>query len=427
MAAFLVLGSGGREHILCWKFAQSPRVTRIYCCPGNGGTAVESKTQNIDINWEDREQLLDFIAAHRIRVTLIGPEAPLVAGLADDINRAGHFCIGPGAAGAQLEGSKIFCKDFLRRHKIPTAAATSFEDYQQASAYLHTASFPCVVKFDGLAGGKGVTVARTHAAAQQALDDLYIGGKFGATKCGVLIEEFLSGEELSYIVFAHGADYVPLLSSQDHKARDDGDTGPNTGGMGAYAPVPWGEEMATTLQRDIIEPTLRGLEQEGIFYCGFLYAGLMVQEGRAQVLEYNCRLGDPEAEALLFCLQSDLAAFLLKLAAAERPESWRFDWLAQPALTVIMAAAGYPGAYDVGHPIDGLGSVTEATADAKVFHCGTRYGDGEWFTHGGRVLAVTARAPTHKAAQQRAYRVARRINWRRAWYRSDIGHRVLET
>ena len=387
---------------------------------------MEGKVLNVDMDWRRKEELLAFIAAERIAVTIIGPEAPLVAGLADDINEAGYFCVGPGKAGARLEASKIFCKDFLRRHGIPTARGEAFDNYEDASAYVRAASFPCVVKFDGLAAGKGVTVAKDRAQAQQAIDDIYIGGKFGSTANRLLIEEFLPGDELSYIVFARGTDYIPFLSSQDHKARDEGDKGPNTGGMGAYTPVPWAGELEEKLCQDIIEPTLRGLAQDGIFYCGFLYAGLKIYAGRLRLLEYNCRLGDPEGEALLFSLQTDLAAFLLNTASSQQAKISfpRFEWSAQPSLVVVMAAGGYPAAYDTGYPIHGLGDVIHAAENTKVFHCGTRYEDDQWVTAGGRVLAVTARGNDYAHAKERAYRLTRRIRWHESWFRRDIGNRV---
>ena len=428
MAHFLVLGGGGREHALAWKLATSPACETVYCCPGNGGTAMEPKTQNIQLDWRDTNQLLAFIRAKDIAVTVVGPEDPLVAGLADRLRAASHFCFGPSAAAAQLEGSKSFCKDFLHQHQIPTAAYEVFDDYAKAGAYLDECSYPCVVKFDGLAAGKGVTVAADIQTARAALDDIYKHNKFNPAlgtngKHKVVIEEFLDGQELSFIVAAHGTKCQPLASAQDHKARDEGDQGPNTGGMGAFTPVAWADELRADLLTNIIQPTLTHLARAGTPYCGFLYAGLMIKNKRAQVLEFNCRLGDPEAQALLFGMETDLAEWLLRLKAGEDLAKLPLKQRDQFVVTVVMAAGGYPGDYARGHAIEGLATLNHA--NTKVFQAGTRLEGKRLLTNGGRVLAVTAQGGTLTAAQHHAYDAVRTITWPDVFYRTDIGSRPV--
>ena len=426
MANFLILGGGGREHALAWKLATSPQCKKVYCCPGNGGTASEPKARNIQLDWQDTDALLNLIRTKDIAVTVVGPEAPLVAGLADRLREAGHFCFGPSAAAAKLEGSKAFCKDFLRRHRIPTAAYAVFDRYDKAESYLAECAYPCVVKFDGLAAGKGVTVAADIQTARAALDDIYKRNKFNPPlsvngKRKVVIEEFLDGNELSFIVAADGVKCQPLASSQDHKARDDGDQGPNTGGMGAFTPVPWADELRDDLLKEIIQPTLTNLAQEGAPYRGFLYAGLMIKDKNARVLEFNCRLGDPEAQPLLFGMKTDLADWLLRVRAGEDLAKLPLKQDDQFVVAVVMAAGGYPDAYARGHRIEGLDGVNQE--NTKVFHAGTRREGSQILTTGGRVLAVTARGATLAKARQHAYGATSKIGWQDAFYRADIGNR----
>ena len=427
MANFLILGGGGREHALAWKLATSSQCDNVYCCPGNGGTAREAKTHNIQLDWRDTDALLNLIRTKDIIVTVVGPEDPLVAGLADRLRENGHFCFGPSAAAAKLEGSKAFCKDFLHRHRIPTAAYEVFDTYEKADAYLTECAYPCVVKFDGLAAGKGVTVATDIQTARDALADIYKHNKFspalGANgKRKVIIEEFLDGQELSFIVAADGTKYQALASSQDHKARDDGDQGPNTGGMGAFTPVTWADELRDDLLTNIIQPTLTNLAQEGTPYRGFLYAGLMIKDKNARVLEFNCRLGDPEAQALLFNMETDLADWLLRLRAGEDLANLPLKQSRQFVVTVVMAAGGYPGVYARDHTIEGLDEIDDE--DIKVFHAGTRLEGSQVLTQGGRVLALTARAATLAQARQHAYGATSKIRWPDSFYRSDIGNRL---
>ena len=420
----LIIGGGGREHALAWKAAQSPRVVRVYVAPGNGGTATEPGMENVPIAADDIDALVAFARDQGIGLTIVGPEAPLVAGVVDAFEAAGLACFGPRQGPAQLEGSKAFTKDFLARHGIPTAAYGSFTEIEPALAYLDQVGAPIVVKADGLAAGKGVILAQDLDTARAAVRDMLAENRFGAAGSRVVIEEFLTGEEASFIVMADGTDCLPLASSQDHKARDDGDRGPNTGGMGAYSPAPVvTPEVHERAMAEVIRPTLAGLAAEGIPYRGFLYAGLMIAaDGTPKVLEYNCRFGDPETQPILMRLRSDLVE--LCLAACEgRLAGETADWDPRVALGVVMAAGGYPDAYAKGHPISGLGGLD--AADLKVFHAGTERRDGQVLTNGGRVLCVTALGASVAAAQARAYEGVRRICWDDVYYRSDIGHRAV--
>ncbi len=420
----LVIGGGGREHALAWKAAQSPRADTVFVAPGNAGTAHEPKLRNVAISADDISGLVSFAQDNRVALTIVGPEAPLVAGVIDAFRDAGLACFGPSRAAAQLEGSKAFTKDFLARHGIPTAAYGSFTDEPEALAYLHRVGVPIVVKADGLAAGKGVILARDMATAEAAVRDMLSGNRFGEAGHRVVIEELLEGEEASFIVMVDGEQILPMATSQDHKARDDGDQGPNTGGMGAYSPAPVvTPEIHSRIMDEVIRPTVKGMAVEGNPYTGFLYAGLMIDEkGTPKVLEYNCRFGDPETQPIMLRLRSDLVA--LCLAAVEhRLEGQIVEWDGRASVGVVMAAGGYPEAYGKGTPIDGL--PTRESDDAKVFHAGTAELDGRVVTAGGRVLCVTALGRTVAEAQARAYERVRNIHWKDAYYRTDIGYRAI--
>jgi phosphoribosylamine--glycine ligase len=421
----LIVGGGGREHALAWKAAQSPLVETVFVAPGNGGTAREPGVQNLDIPVDDLEALVSFASANAIGLTIVGPEAPLVAGLVDRFQVAGLPCFGPTRGAAQLEGSKSFTKDFLHRHGIPTAAYGSFTEIEPALAYLRQVGAPIVVKADGLAAGKGVILARDLATAEAAVRDMLDGGRFGAAGNRVVIEEFLEGEEASFIAMVSQGQILPMASSQDHKARDDGDLGPNTGGMGAYSPAPVvTPELHERIMAEVMRPTVAGMAAAGLPYTGFLYAGLMIAaDGTPKVLEYNCRFGDPETQPILMRLRSDLVE--LCLAALEgRLGEMRPDWDPRAALGVVMAAGGYPDAYEKGQLISGLEDAARVE-DTKVFHAGTALVDGRTITSGGRVLCVTALGDTVAEAQARAYQALDRIHWQGGFCRRDIGHRAI--
>ena len=420
----LIVGGGGREHALAWKAAQSPRVKKVFVAPGNAGTAREPKCENIAVQAEDVSGLLKFAQTNKIDLTLVGPETPLVLGVVDRFKAAGLRCFGPTKAAAQLEGSKAFTKDFLARHKIPSAAYGNFTDVAAAEAFIKKMGAPIVVKADGLAAGKGVIIAQTVDEAIAAACDMLAGNAFGSAGHRVVVEEFLEGEEASFIVMVDGSHILPLATSQDHKRVGDGDTGPNTGGMGAYSPAPVvTPDMHARVLREVIEPTVRGMQAEGHPYTGFLYAGLMIgRDGVPKVLEYNCRFGDPETQPVMLRLQSDLVA-LIEAALDGRLDKIEAKWDSRPALGVVMAAGGYPGAYKKGDVLSGLPA--QDAPDAKVFHAGTALKDGTVVTSGGRVLCVTALGATVGAAQKRAYDVARRISWAGAQYRTDIGYRAI--
>ena len=421
----LIIGGGGREHALAWKAAQSPRVETVFVAPGNGGTAQEPGVQNLDIAAEDLDALVAFASAQAIGLTIVGPEAPLVAGLVDRFQAAGLPCFGPTQGAAQLEGSKSFTKDFLQRQGIPTAAYGSFSELEPALAYLRQVGAPIVVKADGLAAGKGVILAQDLATAEAAVRDMLAGGRFGRAGNRVVIEEFLQGEEVSFIAMVSQGQILPMASSQDHKARDDGDQGPNTGGMGAYSPAPVvTPALHERIMAEVMHPTVAGMAAEGLPYSGFLYAGLMIAaDGTPKVLEYNCRLGDPETQPILMRLRSDLVE--LCLAAHEgRLGEMPVDWDPHAALGVVMAAGGYPDAYEKGQVISGLEAAAQVP-DTKVFHAGTARVAGQTVTQGGRVLCVTALGKTVGAAQTRAYQAVDLIHWQNGFCRRDIGHRAI--
>lgn len=420
----LVIGNGGREHALAWKCAQSDQVSAVLVAPGNAGTALEPGVQNVAVAADDIEGLIALAKSADIGLTIVGPEAPLVAGVVDAFNAEGLACFGPCAAAAQLEGSKAFTKAFLQRHAIPTAAYASFTALDEALAYIQKVGAPIVVKADGLAAGKGVIIARTVAEAEAAARDMLAENRFGDAGACIVVEEFLEGEEASFIVVTDGHNVVPMATSQDHKARDDGDTGPNTGGMGAYSPAPVvTPDMERRIMDTVIGPTIRGLQQDGIPYLGFLYAGLMITaDGTPKVLEFNCRFGDPETQPIMMRLQSDLAALCLATINGELGHQ-EIGWDERCALGVVMAAGGYPERYDKGKVISGLPEV--AGEDVKVFHAGTALSNGEVVTSGGRVLCVVGLGHTVAEAQKTAYEQAAKIQWDGAFYRSDIGYRAL--
>ncbi|MBP6807869.1 MAG: phosphoribosylamine--glycine ligase [Chromatiaceae bacterium] len=421
----LIIGGGGREHALAWKAAQSPRVGMVFVAPGNGGTAQEPGVQNLDIAADDLDGLVAFASAQAIGLTIVGPEAPLVAGLVDRFQAAGLPCFGPTQGAAQLEGSKSFTKDFLQRQGIPTAAYGSFSELEPALAYLRQVGAPIVVKADGLAAGKGVILAHDLATAEAAVRDMLAGGRFGSAGNRVVIEEFLEGEEVSFIALVSQGQILPMASSQDHKARDDGDLGPNTGGMGAYSPAPVvTPTLHERIMAEVMHPTVAGMAAEGLPYSGFLYAGLMIAaDGTPKVLEYNCRFGDPETQPILMRLKSDLVELCLA-ALAGRLDEMRADWDPRAALGVVMAAGGYPDAYEKGQVISGLEAAAQVP-DTKVFHAGTTRQGDETVTSGGRVLCVTALGETVRAAQSRAYQAVDQIHWQNDFCRRDIGHRAI--
>ena len=419
----LVIGGGGREHALAWKLAQSPRVTNVFVAPGNAGTALEDTITNVDLSVSDLDGLVTFAESQNIDYTVVGPEAPLVDGIVDRFEAKGLRCFGPRADCAQLEGSKAFTKEFLKRHNIPTAAYGAFTDVDQAIAYLDEVGAPIVVKADGLAAGKGVILAETLNEAKSAVRDMLQGNLFGDAGSRVVIEEFLTGEEASFIVMVDGTDVLPLASSQDHKAAHDRDTGPNTGGMGAYSPAPVVDQTChDRIMAEVIQPTIRGLAADGLRYRGFLYAGIMVTaDGTPKVLEYNCRFGDPETQPILLRLKSDLLD-LVEAACHGGLANQIAVWDSRAALGVVMAAPGYPGDYPKGSAI----RLGQNMADTKVFHAGTAMSNDQLVTSGGRVLCVTALGSGVTEAQAKAYERLKTLQFEGAEYRTDIGYRAVE-
>ncbi|KAB0484531.1 phosphoribosylamine--glycine ligase [Pseudomonas reinekei] len=419
----LIIGSGGREHALAWKVAQDPRVQKVFVAPGNAGTAIEAKCENVAIDVLALEQLADF-AEKNVSLTIVGPEVPLVAGVVDLFRSRGLDCFGPTAGAAQLEGSKAFTKDFLARHKIPTADYQNFTEIEPALAYLREKGAPIVIKADGLAAGKGVIVAMTLAEAEDAVRDMLAGNAFGDAGSRVVIEEFLDGEEASFIVMVDGKNVLPMATSQDHKRVGDGDTGPNTGGMGAYSPAPVvTADVHKRVMDLVIWPTVRGMAAEGNVYTGFLYAGLMIDKaGNPKVIEFNCRFGDPETQPVMLRLQSSLV-LLVEAALAQALDKVEAQWDPRPSVGIVLAAGGYPGDYAKGVAINGLDAA--AALEGKVFHAGTALKDGQVVTAGGRVLCATAMGASVDAAQQQAYKLAARIDWEGCFYRKDIGYRAI--
>ena len=420
----LVTGNGGREHALAWRASLGESVSRVYVAPGNAGTALEANVENVPISVDDFAGLAAFAKQEGIDLTIVGPEAPLVDGFADYFNERGLRCFGPSRKAAQLEGSKAYTKAFLHRWGIPTAASESFTELADAKAYVRECPMPVVVKADGLAAGKGVIIAQTVAEAEAAFESMLSGTAFGDAGRCVVVEEFLQGEEASFIALCDGRSALPFASSQDHKAAFDGDSGPNTGGMGAYSPAPVvSEAVHARIMEEVVEPTLKGMAAEGAPYLGFLYAGLMIAaDGSPKVIEFNCRFGDPEAQPVMMRLESDLAA-LCSAALDGELGSQTLRWDERAALGVVMASGGYPGSYETGHSITGL-DAAEAP-DCKVFHAGTQLEDGAVLTSGGRVLCVTGLGGNVTEACENAYQGAVRISWQDARYRSDIGYRAL--
>ena len=420
----LVVGSGGREHALAWKAAQSNDVETVYVAPGNAGTAHEAGLENVDIAVSDINGLLIFAKSNDIALTIIGPEAPLVDGIVDAFQKENMACFGPTKGAAQLEGSKAFTKDFLARHDIPTAAYGNFTDIDEAVAYVKKVGAPIVVKADGLAAGKGVILAQTEDEAIEAIKDMLAGNAFGDAGHRVVVEEFLYGEEASFIVMVDGKHILPLATSQDHKARDNGDTGPNTGGMGAYSPAPVvTQEIHNRIMKEVIEPTVKGMADEGNPYTGFLYAGVMVApDGTPKVLEYNCRFGDPETQPIMMRLKSDLSKLCLT-ALDGKLDTAKVDWDSRCSVGVVLAAGGYPESYAKGDVISGLPE--NDLLDSKVFHAGTAEKNGQIVTSGGRVLCAVALGDTVTAAQKSAYELVNQISWNKVYFRTDIGHRAI--
>lgn len=420
----LIIGNGGREHALAWKAAQSPLAGKVYVAPGNAGTALEPALHNVDISATDIEGLLAFALKENIGLTIVGPEAPLVIGVVDAFREAGLKIFGPTRGAAQLEGSKAFTKDFLARHNIPTAEYQNFTEIEPALAYLREKGAPIVIKADGLAAGKGVIVAMTLQEAEDAVQDMLAGNAFGDAGHRIVIEEFLQGEEASFIVMVDGEHVLPMATSQDHKRVGDADTGPNTGGMGAYSPAPVvTDEVHQRAMDEVIWPTVRGMAAEGNVYTGFLYAGLMIDpEGRPKVIEFNCRFGDPETQPIMLRLQSDLVALCLAACDGQLDQQ-ESHWDPRPALGVVLAAGGYPGKYRKGDVISGLDAAT--SPDGKVFHAGTALQGEDVVTHGGRVLCATGLGTDIAAAQKQAYALAKAISWEGSFCRTDIGYRAI--
>lgn len=426
----LIIGSGGREHALAWKAVQSPQVSHVYVAPGNAGTATEAGVSNVDIAVTDLHALSAFAQREGIELTIVGPEVPLVLGVVDHFRALGLPIFGPTQGAAQLEGSKAFTKDFLARHQIPTAEYQNFTEVEPALAYIRAKGAPIVIKADGLAAGKGVIVAMTLAEAEAAVEDMLAGNAFGDAGHRIVVEEFLDGEEASFIVMVDGEHVLPMATSQDHKRVGNQDSGPNTGGMGAYSPAPVvTAEIHQRVMDEVIWPTVRGMAAEGNVYTGFLYAGLMIMaDGTPKVIEYNCRFGDPETQPIMLRLRSDLIE-LCQAAVAGRLDQCRSEWDPRPALGVVLAAGGYPGDYRSGDVIHGLEhAAANAGNDSKVFHAGTCSNPeqpAQALTAGGRVLCVTALGDSVSAAQQRAYQQAALIQWDDIYYRTDIGFRAI--
>jgi len=420
----LVVGGGGREHALAWSLAQSDRVESVLVAPGNAGTAAEPGVENVPVGAEDINGLLELAKTAQIDLTVIGPEAPLVAGIVDRFTKHGLKCFGPTAAGARLEGSKAYTKDFLERYNIPTAGYANFTAINAALAHVETCNMPTVVKADGLAAGKGVIIAHTREEAAAAVNRVMSDRAFGEAGNEIVIEDFLRGEEASFMAIIDGDDILPLATSQDHKARDEGDKGPNTGGMGAYSPAPVIDDaMAEVVMADVMRPTVNGLKKDGEHYTGFLYAGLMIgDDGVPRVLEFNCRMGDPDTQPILFRLKTDLVD-LIEAALNGKLADAKADWDPRPSLGVVLAAGGYPDSYNKGDAISGLD--TDSHNDRKIFHAGTKATGAGVVTAGGRVLCAVALGNDVAEAQTKAYELVNKIYWDNVYYRRDIGYRAV--
>ena len=418
----LVIGSGGREHALAWQCAQFEEVKQVFVAPGNAGTALEKKISNIDIDSEDIPKLISFAKEELIDITIVGPEAPLVLGVVDEFKGQGLAIFGPSKQAAQLEGSKVFCKDFLERNKIPTAYYKSFTETKPAINYVKEKGVPIVIKADGLAAGKGVIIANSFKEATDAINDMLEGNRFGDAGSRVVIEEYLEGEEASFIVMVDGNNILPMATSQDHKARDNGDKGPNTGGMGAYSPAPVVSDLVyTNTMEKVIRPTVDAMKNEGMPYTGFLYAGLMIdQNGSVKVLEYNCRFGDPETQPIMMRLQSNLAKLCLMGANGSLDKAVA-NWDSRSSLGVVMAADGYPYSYQKGDEI----SLPASSSTSKVFHAGTMLDNYQILSNGGRVLCATSLGKNLKDAQDKAYELVKKVKWDGSYFRTDIGFKGL--
>jgi len=423
----LVVGGGGREHALSWKLAQSDHVDTVFVAPGNPGSSNEAKIKNIEIKATEIKQLIHFAVTESIDLVVVGPEDPLVAGIVDEFEKIGVKCFGPTAAAAQLEGSKAFAKGFMQKYRIPTATYQSFVDPHLAKEFLKNSAYPMVIKADGLAAGKGVCIVNNFTMAEKSVDEIMTDQKFGTAGATIVIEEFLEGEEVSFIAMVDGVNILPLATSQDHKAIEDGDTGLNTGGMGAYSPVPF---VNDDLQRKIIDqimlPTVHGMANEGMPYRGFLYAGLMISDhNEPKVLEFNCRFGDPETQPIMIRLSSDLVE-LIQACFDGTIESFPIKWDDRAALGVIMASSGYPEKYETGMEINGLNATNLTDPDVKIFHSGTATLNNKIVTNGGRVLCVTALGRDVKQAQKIAYEAVKKVAWNGVYYRRDIGDKAVK-
>ena len=417
----LVIGSGGREHALAWQCASFNIVEHVFVAPGNAGTALEEKIANIEIESSEIEALIEFAINEAIDITIVGPEAPLIAGIVDDFRAHGLNIFGPTQAASQLEGSKVFCKDFLNRNDIPTAFYEVFTEHERAISYVKEKGVPIVIKADGLAAGKGVIVAKTEQEAFEAIDEMLKSNRFGVAGSRVVIEEFLVGEEASFIVMVDGKNVSPMATSQDHKARDNADKGPNTGGMGAYSPAPVvNPSIFDDVMKNIIQKTVDAMSAEGSPYTGFLYAGLMINNGKAKVLEYNCRFGDPETQPIMMRLKSNLAQLCL-LATQGKLDVTHIEWDERVSLGVVLAANGYPNDYKKGEKI----IVPVGSGDAKIFHAGTKIESNNIVSNGGRVLCATALGSSIQEAQKRAYELVDMVDWHGSYYRTDIGFKAL--
>ena len=426
MIKVLIIGSGGREHAFTWKASQSDLVDKIFVAPGNAGTSLESKAVNIEISPNDIEGLVSFSKNENIGLVIVGPEDPLVNGITDAFMNAGINCFGPQSIGAQLEGSKDFAKSFMKKHNIPTASYESFTDADQAKKYIQENELPLVIKADGLAAGKGVVIAENYETAIKTIDEFISETKYGEASKKIIIEEFLIGQELSYIVMVDGTEYLPLATSQDHKTIGDGDVGLNTGGMGAYSPVPFvNNELDTKIKEKVIEPTVRGLSKDGISFRGFLYAGLMIDSNmNPKVLEYNCRFGDPETQPIMLRLKSDLID-MIQTCFSGSISNYKVDWDQKSAMGVVISSHGYPESYETGKEIIGLDAFSDKDY-IKVFHSGTRLEKNNILTDGGRVLCVTALGDDLKQSKRNAYSAVKEIDWDGKYYRKDIGFRVIK-
>ena len=426
MANILIVGSGGREHAFTWKASQSDLVEKIFVAPGNAGTSLEPKAENIDISATDIDALVSFSKKENIDLVIVGPEEPLVNGITDEFKKVGINCFGPGSSGAQLEGSKDFAKAFMKRHSIPTASYQSFADANEAKKYIQENELPQVIKADGLAAGKGVVIVEDYESASKTINEFITETKYGDAGRKIIIEDFLKGQELSYIVMVNGTEYLPLATSQDHKTIGEGDIGLNTGGMGAYSPVPFvNDELDIRIKKEVIEPTVRGLADDGIAFRGFLYAGLMIDSNlNPKVLEYNCRFGDPETQPIMLRLKSDLID-MIQTCFSGNISKYGIEWDNKSAMGVVMSSIGYPESYETGKEIYGLDKLFNKD-ETKVFHSGTIIENSNILTNGGRVLCITALGDGLCECQENAYSAVKQINWDGKYYRKDIGFRVMK-